>query len=728
MSKYAIEKTTLDNLANAVRYRAGVTGTLSPADMIEELNKPYGCNSSINVFEDEPDEWVRPEDWPDLDSLNLEFTGDESFVYMTYDVSQENSAIAWHIETTSGQYTVDIGHIENGEYIVDSTGSFNSGTNWGGWLYSGNDKYRVYRITGHIKYLCNITITNSNTGVTLNYRQQPMLERIAYIPQLVSLVDGSYGWGTWSLQRDRIGNKDGSKLTNMGYAYYGCVNLKSLDLSEFYVTSKCTNLSQTFSECYNLTELDIANWDVSKVTNFSYMFTQCKQLKSLDLRTWDTSSATNISYMFYQCYGLKQILGLENFNTSKISGSNLNGIFANCFSIEDLSGVKNFVVDNVTQLVSIFSGCEKIKKLDLSSWNVSKVTTLENIFNGCKNLKQLNITGWTPGALTSVSNAFNSCHSLQNIDISNWNVTNACTSIYCLFYNCWSVKELNIPPTWDVSGLSNGSSVSSNVFAYCYNLEKITGIKNWNFQTTSSNGLAYMFNGCYSLKELDVSNWNVSTITSFYNMFNGCRSLKHLNLSNWTINNATTMESMFANCQSLEDITGNIGSWNTSNVTSFSTMFRYCWSLKELPDLSNWDVSSATNMANMFNECTKLEEITAKNWTLTNCTTIATMFRYCYNLRKADLRGWSMPKVTSTAPAQFLGDCWRLQDVDMVFVPLNYSFANDRSLTHETVVKILNALPQTSTTRTLNLTATNLNRLTAEEKAIATNKGWTLAA
>lgn len=182
MAKYIIDEDTLTDLADAVRYRAGVADTLSPAEMIEELNKPYGCNSAIDVFEDEPDEWVRPADWPDLDSLNLEFTGDESFIYMTYDTSQENSCIAWHIETTSGQYTIDIGHIDNGEYIVDSTGSFNSGTNWGGWLYNDNIKYKVYRITGHIKYLYSITLTNSNTGVTVHHRQQPMLERIAYIP------------------------------------------------------------------------------------------------------------------------------------------------------------------------------------------------------------------------------------------------------------------------------------------------------------------------------------------------------------------------------------------------------------------------------------------------------------------------------------------------------------------------------------------------------------------
>ena len=43
------------------------------------------------------------------------------------------------------------------------------------------------------------------------------------------------------------------------------------------------------------------------------------------------------------------------------------------------------------------------------------------------------------------------------------------------------------------------------------------------------------------------------------------------------------------------------------------------------------------------------------------------------------------------------------------------------------LVTILNNLAAVTTTQTLTMGATNLAKLTDEDKAIATNKGWTLA-
>ena len=84
-------------------------------------------------------------------------------------------------------------------------------------------------------------------------------------------------------------------------------------------------------------------------------------------------------------------------------------------------------------------------------------------------------------------------------------------------------------------------------------------------------------------------------------------------------------------------------------------------------------------------------------------------------------------KADSYGPGVFLGDCPNLQDVDIVPIPLNHSYTNDRHLTHEALIKILQSLPQVSAARTINLLASNNARLTAEEKAIATAKGWTVA-
>ena len=50
------------------------------------------------------------------------------------------------------------------------------------------------------------------------------------------------------------------------------------------------------------------------------------------------------------------------------------------------------------------------------------------------------------------------------------------------------------------------------------------------------------------------------------------------------------------------------------------------------------------------------------------------------------------------------------------------------NLTHDSLMNVINeAADVTASPKTLTLGADNLAKLTAEEKAIATNKGWTLA-
>ena len=44
-----------------------------------------------------------------------------------------------------------------------------------------------------------------------------------------------------------------------------------------------------------------------------------------------------------------------------------------------------------------------------------------------------------------------------------------------------------------------------------------------------------VFDGCKSLKELNLSNFNTNKVTDMSNMFFGCLSLKKLNLSNFIL-------------------------------------------------------------------------------------------------------------------------------------------------------------------------------------------------
>ena len=45
-----------------------------------------------------------------------------------------------------------------------------------------------------------------------------------------------------------------------------------------------------------------------------------------------------------------------------------------------------------------------------------------------------------------------------------------------------------------------------------------------------------MFQACYELENLDLSNFDTSNVTNMSWMFNKCNNLKYLNLLNFTIN------------------------------------------------------------------------------------------------------------------------------------------------------------------------------------------------
>ena len=57
-----------------------------------------------------------------------------------------------------------------------------------------------------------------------------------------------------------------------------------------------------------------------------------------------------------------------------------------------------------------------------------------------------------------------------------------------------------------------------------------------------------MFDGCSSLKELNLSNFKTDNVDNMKEMFSGCCKMKELNLSNFNIGNETEISNMFLGC------------------------------------------------------------------------------------------------------------------------------------------------------------------------------------
>ena len=88
--------------------------------------------------------------------------------------------------------------------------------------------------------------------------------------------------------------------------------------------------------------------------------------------------------------------------------------------------------------------------------------------------------------------------------------------------------------------------------------------------------------------------------------------------------------------------------------------------------------------------------------------------------------------ITVTSDITFIGwfgNCEKLTNITFTQdsqIGNNIDFSACPLLSHDSIINIISVLINTTTTKTLSLGTTNLAKLTDEEKAVATEKGWTL--
>ena len=115
-------------------------------------------------------------------------------------------------------------------------------------------------------------------------------------------------------------------------------------------------------------------------------------------------------------------------------------------------------------------------------------------------------------------------------------------------------------------------------FKGCFNLTTIEGIEYFNTENVTN--MRYMFDGCWSLKSLDLTNFNTENVTDMYSMFAYCKSLESLDLTNFNTAKVTDMALMFASCYALKTIYAS-DKFVTDLVTKSTCMFTDCLNLKD---------------------------------------------------------------------------------------------------------------------------------------------------
>ena len=130
---------------------------------------------------------------------------------------------------------------------------------------------------------------------------------------------------------------DTANVKDMGYMFYHCKSLTSLDVSSFN-TANVTNMRGMFHSCTGLTNLDVSGFNTANVTDMSSMFRNCTWLTNLDVSGFNTANVTNMDYMFYYSSGLETIYASSLFTTNAVSSS--SSMFFFCTSLVGGAGTK----------------------------------------------------------------------------------------------------------------------------------------------------------------------------------------------------------------------------------------------------------------------------------------------------------------------------------------------------------------------------------------------------
>ena len=92
------------------------------------------------------------------------------------------------------------------------------------------------------------------------------------------------------------------------------------------------------------------------------------------------------------------------------------------------------------------------------------------------------------------------------------------------------------------------------------------------------NSTRWMFKNCDNITEIDLTQFNLTSITSMGDMFLNCKNLIIIKFGNYNTSSLENIKGLFNGCQSLISI--DLSMFYTSNVVDMGLMFFYCISLR----------------------------------------------------------------------------------------------------------------------------------------------------
>lgn len=285
---------------------------------------------------------------------------------------------------------------------------------------------------------------------------------------------------------------------------------------------------------------------------------------------------------------------------------------------------------------------------------------------------------------------FYQCSNLETMDNTIIRCLDSVDSLYGMFRD---THIHNAPYIVNTAGVTSMSSM----YEYCYNLATVPLLDT--SRVTSFKGL---FNKCYGL--ITVPKYDTSKATNIQNMFSECRSM-HI-LPDCDFSKATNMVSAFALMSNITEFPGSYNFGAVVNATyawagdwGFYNEQKDTYAVGNLRRFPAYSMPECTTLTGAWQDQTVLYSLGKLN--IPKCINIDNAFNGCFNL--TNVGGFTGLKCNIN-----MSHCSKLTTASMVNIM--------------TEAADVTALGQ----RTMTFGAVNLAKLTDAQKAIATEKGWTL--
>lgn len=397
---------------------------------------------------------------------------------------------------------------------------------------------------------------------------------------------------------------------------------------------------------------------------------------------------------------------------------------------------KSLTLKNTADNVQIFRDHTAITQVFFK--NISLPNGCECMFYNCPTLEYVSFNNVGLGS-DSLQCFCQNCTGLKKVIFTNMDLSNI-TSLYRMFYSCKSIESfegftsLNIPNVTDIREMFYDNGIIKELDFSNWNPESVTKMNRFIYD-----GNFYGRNNPYEL--VNLSGWNLNsyvgttTTSSTEEMILG--HFKLLDLSDWSLPKAVGLPLIYN--WELEGII-KCTNWNLPKLKSLTIFLGYnsttgTYSGCKKVNLSGWNIPTITSIGNVT-RCTKIEELDLSNWNFgedrPGTISMSSLINSAsVNMKRLILTNWDFSNFKSISFGSHTNNKNDFQIIGPIS-GINVSSLTLSSLPPNTTVDslmvMINGLNniEDGTTHKLLLGTTFKSKLTQDQIAVATSKGWTV--